>query len=254
MEVALCSRSFENATNQNKMTFENIISQALSHKIAAIDILSTHVPNSEIAKSYLSLLHNNNQTVANYSTRLTSLMALNPSSLNIFEEEFTIASTLNSPYISIRTNFEDEEANEDLLLHQVIAGYQILINVAKRYNLKILVENVKSISQDPTILETLVNRFNGDLFLCLDMGNFPANYRYSAINRLCSLAKHCHFKTWAFDDYGLESEIDTEICIYLLTQNNFKGYVAIEYEGDVDEINGVNRSIKLLRKHLHDLR
>lgn len=254
MKLALCMRSFEESISKGIISLSDFIYETKTQGFNAVDVLAPFIQDYTAAKGFYELLSQENIKVVNYSTRLTAISVMDdaPNILAKFETEFAKASILRSPYIGIRTNTGKELIFEDEVLQKVLAGYKKLIALAKKYNLKIVVENVKGVSSCPETIEIIVSRFKGKVYACLDTGNFPPSHRYSSNRRIIPLAAHCHFKTFNFDEDGLESTIDTRLCIIQLLEANFSGYVAIEYEGGGNEKQGVEKSSLLLKKLLQE--
>jgi sugar phosphate isomerase/epimerase len=251
--IAICSRSYESSTDKKLLSVEQVLRHIKSLGVNVVDLLAKHVSNEDFAKHLRSIIENEGMNVVNYSTRLTAVSALAPKRIGVFEQEFSKAAIMHSPSIGIRISSNEDVESGDVF-EKAVEGYGKLMDIAKKYYLTILIENVKSISQNPDVVLGLSRRYNDFVFPCIDTGNFPINQRYTSISKLASLAKHCHFKTLSYDANGQEESIDTEACIYMLTKQGFKGFIAVEYEGGENEEKNVEKGIILLRKNLNNMK
>jgi len=254
MEMALCMRSFEESIEKGTLQVRNILDEAVKRGITAIDILASCIGDHNEARSLGEYVSQQGCQVVSYSTRLTAISAAdcNSTVFEAFEMEFSKALLLKSPYIGIRTNTGEEAIKDCEIMQRVIEGYKALIKLTRKYGVKIVVENTKGVSSRPENIIAIVSKFPEDIYACLDTGNFAPSHRYTSNRQLISVAAHCHFKTLAFDKDGLESTIDTRECIQQLIDAGYSGYVAVEYEGGGDESQGVDNSVALLRRLLHE--
>jgi len=71
---------------------------------------------------------------------------------------------------------------------------------------------------------------------------------YENIKKLGKLIKIVHAKMYNFDENGFESTLDYNKIIQLLKEINYDGYLSIEFEGSLSPIEGIEKSVALLRK------
>ncbi|MHA1820664.1 MAG: sugar phosphate isomerase/epimerase family protein [Promethearchaeota archaeon] len=102
-----------------------------------------------------------------------------------------------------------------------------------------LLNKIKSLSKD---------KYFGYL---VDTGNYsPKNLIYDNILKLSNSIKIVHAKMYSFNEDGEESVLNYEKIIKNLKQVGFDGFLSIEYEGKDDPLEGVKKSIQLLKKYI----
>ena len=85
----------------------------------------------------------------------------------------------------------------------------------------------------------------------LDTGNYdPKSLVYDHIPKLGSAIKIIHAKTYEFDDDGNETQLVFERIIQALKDVGFDGYFSIEFEGQGEAMDGVQKTKTLLEKYL----
>jgi len=84
---------------------------------------------------------------------------------------------------------------------------------------------------------------------CPDIGNIRADIRYPSFKSLLPLAVHVHVKTYNFKKGGRETTIDYNKVMKMLKDNDYRGYITIESEGESDEFTGVKKSLDLIKSY-----
>lgn len=59
-----------------------------------------------------------------------------------------------------------------------------------------------------------------------------------------------HVKTFEFDEQGEQIKYDFSKCIEIVKKHNYRGYMSVEYEGQGDSIEGIKKTIALLKKYM----
>ncbi|GAB4112312.1 MAG: hypothetical protein Kow00103_01350 [Candidatus Caldatribacteriota bacterium] len=137
---------------------------------------------------------------------------------------------------------------KDILLPHTLASFEKCLKNAIINNIVLAIENCPR-ETDPGVIIEIVKYFNSkNLMLCPDIGNIKPEIRYAAFESLLPWAVHIHAKTYDFDKNGNESTIDYYKVLDIIKKYNFNGCISIEYEGDKDELWGVEKSISLIRK------
>ncbi len=121
--------------------------------------------------------------------------------------------------------------------------------------IEIICENHGGPSSDPDSLLALIKKVNKPTFGTLpDFGNFPKKKEgayaidvYEAIDRLMPFAHGVSAKSYDFDTAGNETKLDFARILKIVTDNGYKGWVGIEYEGSrLSEPEGIRATKKLL--------
>ena len=160
---------------------------------------------------------------------------------------------------SIRVNLS---GGEDRLDAQKagINSLNRLAEFAKPFNVSILVENHGGFSSDGSWLSNVMqNVSNENIGTLPDFGNFcierkeqeciSAYDRYQGMSELMPFAKALSAKSHAFDEQGNETQSDFFKMIQIAKENQYSGYVGIEFEGTIDsEEEGIIKTKNLLDK------
>lgn len=164
---------------------------------------------------------------------------------------------------SIRVNAYGEGTAAEVA-SAAIDGLGSLAGFAKDYDLNVIVENHGGYSSNGKWLTDVMKQI--DMPNCgtlPDFGNFclKGTYengkmtcedmydRYQGVSEMMPFAKAVSAKTHAFDASGNETETDYLRMMKIVKDAGYKGFVGIEYEGNVlSEADGVRASKALLMK------
>ena len=164
---------------------------------------------------------------------------------------------------SIRVNAYGEGIAAEVV-SVAIDGLGSLAGFAKDYDLNVIVENHGGYSSNGKWLTDVMKQI--DMPNCgtlPDFGNFclKGTYengkmtcedmydRYQGVSEMMPFAKAVSAKTHAFDASGNETETDYLRMMKIVKDAGYKGFVGIEYEGNVlSEADGVRASKALLMK------
>ena len=74
---------------------------------------------------------------------------------------------------------------------------------------------------------------------------------YKGVSELMPFAKAVSAKTYDFDDYGNETKIDYAKMINIVKQNNYNGFIGVEYEGSrLSEKDGILATKNLIQRFI----
>lgn len=162
---------------------------------------------------------------------------------------FSIAKGLGA--LHIRVNTGRAEIVDEAVIRRVIEGYRRLAEEAERTGVKLLLENHGGISADPDNIVRIVEGVGSEHFgTCPDWGNFAPEIRYESLEKISPYMFVAHAKMYEFDPRGDETTIDVERCIDIHRAAGFDGYLAVEFEGEGDEREGLRKAIELLRRYI----
>ena len=160
---------------------------------------------------------------------------------------------------SIRVNLSGGEDRSDAQ-KAGIDSLNRLAEFAKPYNVNVLVENHGGFSSDGSWLSNVMQDVSLENVGTLpDFGNFcierkeqecvSAYDRYQGMSELMPFAKALSAKSHAFDEQGNETQSDFFRMIEIVKENQYSGYVGIEFEGTIDsEEEGIIKTKNLLDK------
>jgi len=139
---------------------------------------------------------------------------------------------------------------EEKLFPLTVSCIEECLKLAENKKIVLAIENCPK-GTDPAVVKKLVEEFNSPyLKTCPDIGNIRADIRYPSFNSLLSLAVHVHAKTYKFKKDGQETTIDYNKVMKMLKDNDYRGYISIEFEGESDEFTGVKKSLDLIKNYL----
>jgi len=135
-------------------------------------------------------------------------------------------------------------------LDMAIRSYTELSNYAQELNLKLLLENHGGLSSDPENILRIVESVNHSSFgLCADFGNFEEAMRYDGLRKMAPYTWMVHAKTYDFDEKGEVPQFDFSRCLAIFRDSGFDGFISVEFEGQGEQYQGVQRTIDLIHKY-----
>lgn len=137
----------------------------------------------------------------------------------------------------------------DFNINQNIPVYQELCKMAKEYDIQIGIENHGGFVSDPNVLKKLFAAVP-DLRFVFDFGNVTDALRYQMVSDFADRISFVHAKSYVFNDQGEETYINFGKILQILKDKGFDGWLSIEFEGPGSGDVGVEKTIKLLQKHM----
>jgi sugar phosphate isomerase/epimerase len=132
-------------------------------------------------------------------------------------------------------------------------GLGALSELAKPYDMNVVVENHGGLSSDGSWLASVMKRVNlPNCGTLPDFGNFNLGGgktydRYKGVTELMPFAKAVSAKSHDFDEAGNEIHTDYYKMMDIVLKAGYHGYVGIEYEGGkIGELEGILATKKLL--------
>jgi len=159
---------------------------------------------------------------------------------------------------SIRVNAAGEGTAQDVS-SAAVNGLSSLTEFADDYDIGIIVENHGGYSSNGKWLSNVIRQVNMPGCGTLpDFGNFcitrkdgicTEEYdRYKGVEELMPFAKGVSAKSGKFDANGMEERIDYYRVMKTVKDAGYKGYIGIEYSGEIPEDQGIIATKKLLEK------
>ncbi len=123
---------------------------------------------------------------------------------------------------------------------------------AQKADLTLLMENHWGISVNPDTMVEIITAVNSPHFGALaDFGNFPDEYRLEGLKKIAPYTKFVHAKFLEFDAAGEDPRINAKACMGIFREAGYQGIFGIEFEGKIDDHEGVVRSKALLQKYAY---
>ncbi len=268
LKISLAEWSFHKALYAHNFTNLEFAAKARSLDIGAIEYVSRFFEGNERKMSYLKEL---NSRARNNGVEQLLIMVDDEGELGSSEEGLRLnavenhkkwleaAKTLGCH--SIRVNAAGSGTKEQVHAYAV-DGLSRLAEVAKPYEINVIVENHGGWSSDGTWLSSVIRQV--DMPNCgtlPDFGNFcirrskkgcDEEYdRYEGVRQLMPYAKAVSAKSNDFDENGIEIHTDFKKMIDIVVEAGYQGYVGIEYEGTaMSEEDGVKATKRLLEKYI----
>lgn len=137
----------------------------------------------------------------------------------------------------------------DAVFDTIIVGYLDLMARARDKGIEILMENHWGPSVIPDQVVRIIEAAEG-LGLLFDSHNWAEGYQQEGWGKCAKYARSTHFKTFRFDENGLDPSVDLPRCIGLLKAHGYTGCWGVEsVPEDGDEYEAVRKTIALLRKY-----
>lgn len=134
---------------------------------------------------------------------------------------------------------------------QMVESLCKLAEYSEERRINIIIENHKGLSCNAVWLSEIIREANSPFIGALpDFGNFPEGInRYESVEKMMPFAKGVSAKSYDFDEYGNEKNINYEKMLRIVVGSGYRGYVGIEYEGEnLDECEGIRKTKTLLEK------
>ena len=165
---------------------------------------------------------------------------------------------------SIRVNLSGEK-DPKRWIDKSVEGLTGLCGFAKTMGINIIVENHGGLSSNASLLAQVMKKTNldncgtlpdfGNFCIAHSWGNDPSCEEwydmYKGVAELMPYAKSVSAKSYDFDDNGNETKIDYAKMMKIVKQNNYDGFIGVEYEGSrLGENEGILATKKLIQRLL----
>ncbi len=152
---------------------------------------------------------------------------------------------------AIRANTGNGTGTEKEQIKIAVESFGKLSEIGKKHRIRILIENHGGLSANPDNIVAIMNGIGNNWIGTLpDFGNFTDDIRYIGIEKIAPFAHSVHAKMYEFDEIGEDKKIDINRCIQILKKAGYDGYLGIEFEGDMDEYEGIKKSKSLIEKYI----
>ena len=151
---------------------------------------------------------------------------------------------------SIRVNTEGDGSPLEQK-NRIVESLLRLADYGEEKSISIIIENHGGLSSNPVWLSEVIKETNNPLLGTLpDFGNFPEGINiYESVRKIMPFAKGVSAKSYDFDEYGNETQIDYDKMMGIVISSGYHGYIGIEYEGkNPNEYEGIRKTKVLLER------
>ena len=158
-----------------------------------------------------------------------------------------IGKRLGLSYMRFNTGGDVEPSEQQIAL--CADSFAQLAREGEARGMVVCIENHGGLSRTPDPIVAVMQAVDSSWCRTLpDWGNFAAEIRLEALQKVMPYAVACHAKFWRFDDSGHDSQMPVEAIKSLCERVGFSGRLAIEWEGEGDAIAGVHGAQSLLSR------
>ena len=142
-----------------------------------------------------------------------------------------------------------EGYNEEDAYKWTIAAYEVLAREAEKRGVVMGLENHWGLGRTPEGVKRVVDAVNSPwLEVTLDTGNFLED-PYDRLEQLAPQTVLLQAKTYFGGGRWYELDLDYGRIAKILHTAGFSGWVSLEFEGNADPLEGIPKSLAMLREH-----
>jgi len=252
VKIAISSWSLRSHVNKDFSLPElpRVVKQR--YGISAVELCQMHFlrqDSSYLDEVYRSLKENNS-VVVNMPVDTGNISQPDPTKRNhdieIIKGWMRVAKCIGCPAVRVNTGGQLPGSTDFSI---TIDSYRTLVGFGRTLGVKVLLENHGGISANPENILRIFSGVNDDYFaFCPDFGNFTPEVRYQGLERMAPHAFIVHAKTYDFDEKGELPTFDFGRCLKIIRQTGFDGYLSVEFEGEGDQYQGVQKTIDLIKR------
>ena len=160
-------------------------------------------------------------------------------------EYLAIGKRLGLSYLRFNTGGDDNPSEAQI--ETCADSFAQLAKRGEEHGIMMCIENHGGLSKTPDPMVEVMQRVNSSYCRTLpDFGNFAPEIRYEALEKVVPYAAACHAKFFEFDEHGNDTQIDVGRIKNIFKVAGFDGRLALEFEGQMDDAEGVRLSKVLL--------
>ncbi len=220
---------------QGDLALLDLPAQIAQRGIQALEICHFHLPST--TPTYLAELRQACQAagVETYSILIDTgdITAPDPqqraADLQTIRSWIDVAAELGAGRVRIVAGMQ---APTPEVIQRSVDNLRDLVEYAEQRGVKTITENWHATGLDPQALLAILDRCEGRVGLCADIGNAEGPDKYATLEQLLPRASSIHFKARYTPDAQIEAT-DFARCLELITATDFQGIVTVIY-GDTD--------------------
>lgn len=149
----------------------------------------------------------------------------------------------------MRFNSGGDVEPSDSQLANCIDSFGQLAAHGEKLGIKVCIENHGGLSKFPDPIVAVMRGVDSPWCRTLpDWGNFPAEIRLEALEKVMPFAVACHAKFWNFGEDGHDAQMPVDKIKNLCERVGFDGRLAIEWEGESDAFPNLHVAKTLLSR------
>jgi len=258
MKLCCTSYSMREPIKAGKMDFFSYIDYARELKWDAVELHYNHFP--DMGKDYLRKLKfhavksgielgvvsgANNFTLPDPGNREESVKGL--------KKAVEIAEYLGCPQIRAFGGPVPEGVSKEKAFEWCVESFKKVLPVAEESGVMVGLENHGGVTLTSDDVIAILDAVDSDwIGLNMDTNNFPAEDRYSHMEKVIDRIVQIHAKFFDVDENTGDTRIDYDRVLPMARDAGFNGFVSIEYEGKEDPYLAVPKASKFLRSRLRE--
>lgn len=160
-----------------------------------------------------------------------------------------VASKMGSPVLRVFAGHIALGVDYRAMVKQAVEGFKECAEYAEGFGVVLGLENHGNFCNDADEILDIIREVGSKHLRTLpDTGNFPKD-KYEQLRKVAPLAVHVHAKSYSFNEEGYEETLDYGRIVEMFKEAGYGGFFSIEYEGKEDQMDGVRKSLIMLRKH-----
>ena len=283
MKVSVSSYSFYQYVRAGKITLTEICAKARSMGFEAIEFIDMPADSDQIAmaKEIRKSADDAGMPIIAYTIGANMYHNDNASWETEFDRmkgQIEITNILGASLMrhDVCYQIDPKARSFDLMLPTIAENTRKVTEYAQAHGVRTCSENHGHIAQDSDRVERLFNAVNHENYgLLVDFGNFMCvdENNITAVSRVAPYAFHVHAKDMIIHPdkpetqnfrmtrgmnrleatYIGHGDADVQRCLKIMKKAGYDGYVSIEFEGDMDCIEGIKKGKENLDKYLETL-
>lgn len=272
MKICVTMWSLQRAFYQNKIDVSDFIDLAGKWGVDAVELLDFFFKNEAEIDETIKVLNDRKLPVAAFSIENDFVVRF-PEELDrqieYVKESIDTAVRLKSPMLRMLGGYAKHDVPFEMAMDYIVRGLKACIPYAEEKGVVLVLENQGFYTGTSAKILDLMNKTSSEyLKVNMDTGNFLLELEnpVNAVDNLKGLISYVHFKDIkkmnepdgeyiiASSDFTLyrpvtagEGDIDLKKIVEILSNNDYNGYVSVEYEGLGDCIQETEKSIGYLR-------
>lgn len=259
LKLSVCSYSFHRTLEAKKMNIEEIMKfSAEELKVGGFELLGEYIPSVEkkdlmALKKLATQLH---LTICAISAPFNNFAQQTEEALNeqiaTVNKYLDVAYELGTPVLKLFAAWGKPE-DKDKLWPNVVKGLKQCASHAEELGITLTIEPHNHGGFPATADDTikLIKDIDSPYVrLLLDTGNYLDEDIYQAIEKTIPFADYMHIKIHNITDDGKISDFDYDKIFKIIKAANYRGFMSVEYEGDLDELKYIPISIDAIKKFI----
>ena len=257
MKLGCCSRSYHHTMEAGRMDFDEWLRLCAEElAVDGVDIIAEQMPKRtkrywidtkkrclDLQLTVISLSPSNNfgkPTKAGRQREVDNILRW-----------IEAASILGAPCLRIFAGWPPPEAKA-ALWGAMVGCIRRVARAAGQAGITVVVEprNTGGFLPDSRTTIKLIREVESPwVAINLDTGNYHEADMYAGIEASLPLARHVVAKIHRLGPDGEEQDLDYGEIFDILQSHRYRGFVTVEYEGQLDERQGVAAAVQMLRRH-----